>query len=55
MLFVWDDKCNTGIEEIDRDHKGLVDLINDLYEAMQDGSGGALLLPIFSVSSMVTN
>ena len=48
MLFVWDDKCNTGIEEIDRDHKGLVDLINDLYEAMQDGTGGALLLPIFS-------
>ena len=48
MLFVWDDKFNTGIEAIDRDHKGLVDLINDLYEAMQDGSGGALLLPIFS-------
>ena len=48
MLFVWDEKCNTGIAEIDRDHQGLVDLINDLYEAMQDGSGGALLLPIFS-------
>jgi hemerythrin-like metal-binding protein len=48
MLFVWDDKFNTGIEEIDRDHKRLVDLINDLYEAMQDGSGGALLLPVFS-------
>src|SRR5210317_2578607 len=48
MLFVWDDNYRTGIDEIDRDHKGLVDLINDLYEAMQDGSGGALLLPIFS-------
>ena len=48
MLFVWDEKFNTGIEEIDRDHKMLVDLINDLYEAMQDGSGGALLLPVFS-------
>jgi hemerythrin-like metal-binding protein len=48
MLFVWDEKCRTGIDEIDRDHKGLVNLINDLYEAMQDGSGGALLLPIFS-------
>ena len=48
MLFVWDEKYNTGIEEIDRDHIGLVDLINDLYEAMQDGSGGALLLPVFS-------
>lgn len=48
MLFVWDDDYKTGIAEIDQDHKGLVDLINDLYEAMQDGSGGALLLPIFS-------
>ena len=48
MLFVWDDNCNIGIDEIDQDHKGLVNLINDLYEAMQDGTGGALLLPIFS-------
>ncbi len=48
MLFVWDDNYNTHIEEIDRDHMKLVNLINDLYEAMQDGSGGALLLPIFS-------
>ena len=48
MLFVWDDNCKTGIAEIDQDHEGLVNLVNDLYEAMQDGSGGALLLPIFS-------
>ena len=48
MLFVWDDKLKTGIAEIDEDHKVLIDLINDLYEAMQDGTGGALLLPIFS-------
>ena len=48
MLFVWDDSYKTGITEIDQDHKGLINLINDLYEAIQDGSGGALLLPIFS-------
>ena len=48
MLFVWDDSYKTGIAEIDKDHEGLVNLINDLYEAMQDGSGGALLMPIFS-------
>lgn len=48
MLFVWDNTYETGINEIDQDHKRLVNLINDLYEAMQDGSGGALLLPIFS-------
>lgn len=49
MLFVWDPKYETGILEIDLDHKGLVKLINDLYEAIQDGSSGSLLLPIFSV------
>jgi hemerythrin len=48
MLFVWDDSCKTGITAIDQDHKTLINLINDLYEAIQDGSGGALLLPIFS-------
>ncbi|MBE0574320.1 MAG: hemerythrin family protein [Desulfuromonadales bacterium] len=48
MLFVWNDDYKTGITKIDQDHKTLVNLINDLYEAMQDGSGGALLLPIFS-------
>jgi hemerythrin-like metal-binding protein len=48
MLFEWDESCKTGNSEIDSDHKRLVDLINDLYEAMQDGCGGALLLPIFS-------
>ena len=37
MLFVWDDTCKTGIAEIDQDHEVLVNLINDLYEAMQDG------------------
>ncbi|MGW8312894.1 MAG: bacteriohemerythrin [Desulfuromonadales bacterium] len=48
MLFVWKTSYATGIDQIDEDHKQLVKLINDLYEAMQDGSGGALLLPIFS-------
>jgi len=48
MLFVWENCYATGIDQIDEDHKQLIKLINDLYEAMQDGSGGALLLPIFS-------
>jgi len=48
MLFVWENSYATGVDQIDKDHKQLVKLINDLYEAMQDGSGGALLLPVFS-------
>lgn len=54
MLFVWDDSCKTGVNEIDQDHQTMVKLINDLYEAMQDGSGGALLLPIFSALKRYT-
>ena len=54
MLFVWDDSYNTGIAEIVQDHKALVNLINDLYEAMQDGSGGALLMPILSALKSYT-
>lgn len=54
MLFVWEEKYKTGIVEIDEDHKGLINLINDLYEAMQDGTGGALLLPIFSALKRYT-
>jgi len=54
MLFVWDEAFNTGIDKIDQDHQALVKLINDLYEAMQDGSGGALLLPIFSALKRYT-
>ena len=32
MLFVWDDACKTGIEEIDKDHQTMVKLINDSQE-----------------------
>lgn len=54
MLFVWDDKYSTGITDIDHDHQAMIKLINDLYEAMQDGSGGALLMPIFSALKRYT-
>lgn len=54
MLFVWDEECCVGIAEIDADHRVLVNLINDLYEAMQDGCGGAALMPIFSALKRYT-
>lgn len=54
MLFVWDEECRVGIHDIDEDHKVLVKLINDLYEAMQDGCGGAALIPIFSALKYYT-
>jgi hemerythrin len=36
-LFVWDAKYSVDIHEIDRQHKRLFALFNELYEAMQEG------------------
>lgn len=38
-LFAWDDKLKTNHPVIDTDHRKLVDLVNQLAEAMQTGKG----------------
>lgn len=38
-LFPWDDKLITRHPNIDSDHKKLVDLVNQLFDAMQSGKG----------------
>jgi hemerythrin-like metal-binding protein len=38
-LFAWTDKLKTGIPKIDEQHKRLIDLINELNEAMRLGKG----------------
>lgn len=43
LVFVWRDEYNTGIREVDEQHKRLVKLINDLHLAMQDGKGKDVL------------
>lgn len=35
----WSDKLETGVKEADDQHKKLVGLINDLYDAMKQGKG----------------
>jgi hemerythrin-like metal-binding protein len=42
-LLVWDAKYCVNIREIDRQHRKLFDLLNDLYEAMQEGLGKDLI------------
>ncbi len=37
-FMVWNDRLMTGIAAIDGDHKKLVDMINELYEAIRTGS-----------------
>lgn len=36
---VWDEKYSVGVREIDTQHKKLVELINDLHDAMKQGKG----------------
>lgn len=38
-LFLWKRSYETGIPEIDYDHRQLVGIINELYEAMKTGQG----------------
>jgi hemerythrin-like metal-binding protein len=38
-LFIWKPSYDTGIPEIDYDHRQLVGLINELYEAMTQNHG----------------
>lgn len=44
VLFVWDAaKYSVGIKEIDGQHKILVDMLNELYDAMQSGKSHDVL------------
>lgn len=47
-LMVWGPKLSIGINEIDQQHKVLVDLINRLYRAMKQQSGHRIIIDILS-------
>jgi hemerythrin len=38
-LMTWTDKLSVGVAVLDDDHKKLVAMVNELYEAMQAGHG----------------
>ena len=38
-LMNWTDKLSVGVAVIDDDHKKLVGMVNELYDAMQSGRG----------------
>ena len=42
-FMAWQDSWQVGVQVIDAQHKKLVSLLNDLYEAMKTGRGSALL------------
>ena len=42
-LIQWDDKLSVNVEEIDKQHQKLVQVINELQEAMQNRKGNEVL------------
>jgi len=45
-MLAWDDTLSVNIDEIDEQHKVLVDMINGLHEAMRTGKGVKVLEPL---------
>lgn len=39
-LMVWDDGLDVGVEQMNHEHKGLLELMNALYDAVQSGRSG---------------
>jgi hemerythrin len=46
-FFEWRDSYRTGIDKIDRQHRKMVDYLNELYDAMKAGKGRDALEQVF--------
>lgn len=46
MLIAWNDSYRTGMDEVDHEHRELIDLINRLYEQLDDAEA-PLSVPAF--------
>jgi methyl-accepting chemotaxis protein/hemerythrin len=42
-FFVWNSSYSVGIDAMDREHKRMVEIINDLYGAMRQGKGNEVI------------
>jgi hemerythrin len=42
-IMEWNEKLSVGVASLDADHKKLVALVNELYDAIQSGKGGDAL------------
>ena len=47
-LMQWTEKLSVGVAVLDEDHKKLVGMVNELYDAMQAGHGKEKLGPILN-------
>jgi len=53
VTFKWSKEFETGIGAIDRDHKGLFALINDLHDKVQYGSMDTLTVTLDALAAYV--
>lgn len=53
-LIQWSNDLSVGVKQLDDDHKILIGIINELYDAMREGHGDELLEGIFSRSKEYT-
>jgi hemerythrin len=42
-LMLWNDKVSVGVETLDEDHHKIFAMINELYDAIDKGSSGAMI------------
>lgn len=45
-LIQWNDSLSVGVAEIDKQHQKLVQMINDLHDAMRQAKGSSVLGPL---------
>jgi methyl-accepting chemotaxis protein len=45
-LIAWDDSLSVNIQLVDRQHRKLVDMINELFAALRAGRGNEVLAPV---------
>jgi hemerythrin-like metal-binding protein len=55
LYFEWDDSLKTGIVEIDDQHKRLIDIVNELSDAMRNKKGKEALEHVLNELSEYTN
>lgn len=44
----WDEQYSVGVKEIDNQHKKLVELVNNLHEAMKQGKGRDIMSKVLA-------
>jgi hemerythrin-like metal-binding protein len=47
-FFIWNDSYDTGIRIIDSQHKRLIAILNELFEAMEKGQGSAIMAKLLA-------